>query len=39
MKFSGSFIKANNEICDFDNHVNAPYFRKEFKLDFAPDKA
>lgn len=39
MKFSRSFIKANNEICDFDNPVNAPYFRKEFKLDFAPDKA
>ena len=39
MKFSDKFIKANNEICDFDNYVPAPYFRKKFKLDFLPEKA
>lgn len=39
MKFSEKFIKANDNICDFDNHVNAPYFRKEITLDFEPDTA
>lgn len=25
MKFSKQFIKAGDALCDFDNHVNAPY--------------
>lgn len=28
MKFSKEFIKAGDALCDFDNHVNAPYIRK-----------
>lgn len=39
MKFSECFIKANDKMCDFDNHINAPYFRKSFDLDFIPQKA
>lgn len=39
MKMSNSFIKANDLMCDYDNHVPAPYFRKEFDLDFKPDTA
>lgn len=39
MIYSGKFIKANNELCDFDNYVPAPYFRKKFKLAFKPEKA
>lgn len=26
-------------MCDFDNHVSAPYFRKTFELDFEPENA
>jgi len=39
MKFSKSFIKANDNLCDFDNFVPAPCFRKSFELDFVPEKA
>lgn len=39
MKISEKFIKATNEMCDFDNFVNAPYFRKKFSLDFDPQNA
>lgn len=39
MRFSYKFIKAGKGICDFDNHVPAPYFRKCFDLDFLPSKA
>ena len=39
MKFSEKFIKASNEICDFNNHIPAPYLRKKFTLDFKPEKA
>ncbi|MBQ2613716.1 MAG: family 78 glycoside hydrolase catalytic domain [Clostridia bacterium] len=39
MKLSTRFIKATNEVCDFDHFVPAPYFRKNFTLDFQPEKA
>lgn len=39
MKLSTKFIKRNNEMCDFDKPVCAPYFRKTFDLDFQPEKA
>lgn len=39
MKFSNKFIKAYDEMCSFDNHVSAPYFRKTFELDFLPENA
>ncbi len=39
MKFSKRFIKRSNEMCDFDNHIPAPYFRKKFTLDFKPNNA
>ena len=37
--FSKKFICRNNEVCDFDNHVPAPLFRKSFRLDYLPDDA
>ena len=39
MKFSNKFIRANDKMCDFDNFVSAPYFRKKFNIDFVPEKA
>lgn len=39
MKFSKKFIKAGDSVCDFDNHVNAPYMRKKFNVPFKPEKA
>lgn len=39
MIFSSKFIKANDAICDFNNHVPAPYMRPEFDLPFSPEKA
>ena len=39
MKLSRQFIRANNEICDFDHHVPAPYLRRAFTLDFVPQIA
>lgn len=39
MKFSNNFIIANHDMCDFDAFVPAPYFRKEFMLDFQPESA
>lgn len=39
MKLSDKFIKASNKMCDFDNFVPAPYFRKTFTLDFKPTEA
>ena len=39
MKFSDKFIMATDRLCDFDNPVAAPYFRKKFELDFMPEKA
>ncbi|MBR7132267.1 MAG: family 78 glycoside hydrolase catalytic domain [Clostridia bacterium] len=37
--FSKKFICRNNEVCDFDNHVPAPLFRKSFLLDALPGGA
>ena len=39
MKFSTRFIKASDDLCDFDRHVPAPYLRKAFTLDFEPTQA
>lgn len=39
MKFSKKFVKANNNVCTFENHVPAPYMRKTFELDFSPETA
>lgn len=39
MKFSKKFIKAGDTLCDFDNHINAPYIRKKFNIPFKPQKA
>lgn len=33
------FICATEEYCSFDKYVSAPYFRKTFELDFAPEEA
>ena len=33
------FIKATSAYCSFDNHVNAPYLRRSFTLDFTPETA
>lgn len=33
------FIKATSAYCGFDNHVNAPYLRRSFTLDFTPKTA
>ncbi len=39
MKYSTRFIKAGQEMCDFDRPVPAPYLRKAFSLDFQPKQA
>ena len=39
MIFSNRFIQAGNAVCDFDNPVPAPYFRRVFDLDFVPEQA
>lgn len=39
MKFSDKFIKANDALCDFENPVPAPYFRKSFVLHALPARA
>ncbi|MDO5327622.1 MAG: family 78 glycoside hydrolase catalytic domain [Clostridia bacterium] len=39
MKYSCHFIKATQEMCDFDHHVPAPYIRKTFSLGFQPSRA
>ncbi len=39
MKFSARFIKAPQELCDFDRHVPAPYLRKTFTLETEPARA
>ncbi len=33
MYLSDKFIKANDDICDFENYVPAPYFRRVFEID------
>lgn len=39
MLLSEKFIKATDDLCDFYHPVAAPYFRKEFNLDFIPENA
>ncbi|MBR4539466.1 MAG: family 78 glycoside hydrolase catalytic domain [Clostridia bacterium] len=39
MKFSERFIKATQDMCDFEHHVPAPYLRKTFVLDMEPKQA
>ncbi len=39
MKFSEKFIKASDKISTFEEFVPAPYFRKDFNLEFKPEKA
>ncbi len=39
MNLSMNFIKANDETCTFDHHVNAPLFRKCFSLKSVPKTA
>lgn len=39
MKFSKKFYCAGEEMCSFEKHVPAPYFRKDFELDFIPEGA
>jgi len=39
MKLSENFIAATNAVSTFENHIPAPYLRKEFDLDFNPQKA
>lgn len=39
MNLSMQFIKANDELCTFDCHVNAPLFRKSFSLKTVPQTA
>ncbi len=39
MKFSERFIKASQDLCDFEHHVPAPYLRKTFVLDMEPERA
>ena len=39
MKLSTRFIKATEEICDFDRPVPAPYIRKTFTLETEPQQA
>lgn len=36
---SEKFIRADDQMCDFDDFVPAPYFRKRFMLDFNPENA
>lgn len=33
------FIKATDTYCSFENHVNAPYLRRSFALNFVPTRA
>lgn len=33
------FICATREICDFSHRIPAPYLRRAFDLDFAPERA
>ena len=39
MHLSRKFIKAGDAVCTFDHHVNAPYFRREFLMDFLSQRA
>jgi len=37
--FSDKFISASFEVCDYDHHVPAPLFRREFLVESIPEKA
>ena len=37
--FSRKFIKATADFCTYENNVHAPYIRKSFNLEKAPEKA
>lgn len=39
MKFSKKFYCAGDALCSFENPVAAPYFRKEFEMEFVPESA
>lgn len=39
MILSEKFIKATDELCTLEKHVNAPYFRRTFDVDFIPARA
>ena len=39
MKFSKKFIKAIDKFSTFDEFIPAPYFRKDFNLEFKPENA
>ena len=39
MNFSKRFIKATDDLCDIGHPVAAPYLRRSFSLDFAPEQA
>lgn len=39
MYLSRHFIKAGDELCTFEHPVNAPCFRREFELDFLPERS
>ncbi len=34
-----NFIKATEDYCSREKHIAAPYLRRSFELDFAPEKA
>lgn len=39
MYLSSNFIKASDERCTLEKHVNAPYFRREFNIKFLPERS
>ena len=39
LNFSKNFVCATRDVCNEFNHVNAPVFRRSFKLSAKPDKA
>lgn len=38
MYLSDRFIKAGDDLCDFDHHVPAPYLRRRFSVDRIPER-
>ena len=39
MILSANFVKANDLVNDFYHHVNAPMFRRSFRVETSPEKA
>ncbi|HIV02876.1 MAG TPA: family 78 glycoside hydrolase catalytic domain [Candidatus Aphodoplasma excrementigallinarum] len=39
MQFSNKFVRATDKVCTFEEHVNAPCFRKSFRLNGAVERA